>query len=730
MLVAWGCFQSAASAGISKYTAGRSSSPEHKAQLFTCRSIRRNANVPICYGLPQTRQGRSMYIAHIHIRNFRCFRDTAIDFRPGLNVIIGENNAGKTTLLKALSLVFDRRGRTRPTVHDFHRLMEPLDAPPRISVAVTIRSSPNDTEADRALVASWLTRLETPWEAQLTYTYFLPEQHQTEFTKALNATSDRDKYFEVVEEFLPKFVSRVYAGNPETLVAADAEALGKFDCQFLDALRDVEKEMFAGNTPLFRSMLEEVLDLEMDADEKRTIRGDFRTKSNSLRQELIGRLDTDKLFELVKVTGAADGGHPKLHGGVDESDLISALRLYIDRQQFMFPATHQGLGYNNLLYISLMLASLRFRASEKRHGQNAAIFPMLLVEEPEAHLHPALQYKLLSHIVSRVESEPRHNRQVFVTTHSTHVTSAARLDPIICLSLKSDGGIGVSYPSRLFPSTPEGEASRGYVERYLDATKSTMLFAKATVLVEGIAEQLIIPALAATLKRSFDQNHVAVVRVDGVTFKHFLPLFGGGTPPESIQFALERPVACIVDGDPSRKEKAAAKPRWKACFPFQLGQDDAKYEYRALSPVVTNLNGLKNGRANIGVFHGQKTFEFDLALCNHKRSDLITKAIKNADALVELVASPHLLPTALEGVLIQDEVDSLASIDNADDKHRQRFGAIYLRCAEECKGEHAFALELILRKLPTDATSLACPDYIRHAIELVTQAPPASGATP
>ncbi|MDA7980978.1 MAG: AAA family ATPase, partial [Pirellulales bacterium] len=256
--------------------------------------------------------------------------------------------------------------------------------------------------------------------------------------------------------------------------------------------------------------------------------------SNTLRDDLVSRLDTNRLFDLVKATGAADGGDPKLHGAVEETDLIAALRLFIAREQFAFPATHQGLGYNNLLYISLMLASLSFRASEAKRGQNAAIFPMLLIEEPEAHLHPALQHKLLSHIVSRVQSEPRHNRQVFVTTHSTHVTSAARLAPIICFSLKSDGGIRVSYPARLFADTDAGKASRGYVERYLDATKSTMLFAKATVFVEGIAEQLTVPALADSLDRSFDEHHVAVVRVDGVTFKHFLPLLG----PEHFPISL------------------------------------------------------------------------------------------------------------------------------------------------------------------------------------------------
>lgn len=664
-----------------------------------------------------------MYIARIRMRNYRCFRDTVVEFQQGLNVIIGENNAGKTTLLQALTLVFDRRRRRRPTMYDFCRLLEPLNAPPRITVEVTLRSSPNDTEADRALVASWLTKLDAPWEAQLTYTFFLPEQHQVEFTASLLGT-DREKFFEVVEEFLPKFVSRIYAGNPDTILTADGDSLDKFDCQFLDALRDVESEMFAGSTPLFRSMLERVLDFGKKPEDQRAIRRNFRTKSNALRKELLDRLDTKRLFDLVTATGAGDGGNPELQGAVEEADLIAALRLFIAREQFSFPATHHGLGYNNLLYISLVLASMSFRVSKEKLGQNAAIFPMLLIEEPEAHLHPALQYKLLAHLVDRVETEPPQNRQVFVTTHSTHITAAARLGPIICLCVRGDGSIAVSYPASLFPDTNEGKESRGYVERYLDATKSAILFAKATVFVEGLAEQLVVPALARILKRSFDEHHVAVVRVDGVTFKHFLPLFGAGVHAERLPFALDRRVACIIDADPARLEKDDPKARRRSCFPFQLDRDPESYEYHPLSGAVTNLKELAKGRSNIGIFHGMKTFEYDLALANSTSRDLVTNVMIYCDDLRSLAATPDLMPEALQDLLREDVTSDLEAVTDTAERQRQRFAAIYLVCVDECKGEHALALEQFLRtQLPVGGATIStieCPKYISRAIEWVT----------
>ncbi|WP_442508424.1 ATP-dependent nuclease [Novipirellula sp. SH528] len=413
-----------------------------------------------------------MYIACVQIKNYRCFNDSTIEFQEGLNVIIGENNGGKTTLLKALALIFNRRGTSRPTVHDFNRLIEPSKTPPMIEVAVTLRSSGNaDSESDRGLVATWLTKLDAPWEATLTFSFSLPAKHHPEFEQHAGKKPTHDSFFDAIDELTPKYVSRIYAGNHLTQVAVDRELLAKFDCQFLDALRNVESEMFSGSSPLFNAMLRKVLDSESDPEEILKLKKKFRNSSRILRDGLVNRIDTKNLFDLVSQTGASDGGQPVLNGGLQESDIISTLRLFIANEKFSFPATHQGMGYNNLIYISLMIASMSVSASE-RHGENAAIFPMLMVEEPEAHLHPALQHKLLSHIVSRIGDDPNSSRQIFVTSHSTHVTSAVGLDPIICLSVNASGKIDVSYPAKLFPDCEEGKKSKSYVTRYLDATKS------------------------------------------------------------------------------------------------------------------------------------------------------------------------------------------------------------------------------------------------------------------
>jgi hypothetical protein len=61
-----------------------------------------------------------MYLSSVRMKNYRCFADETIQFSPGVNVLLGENNSGKTTVIKALALVLDQRRRIRPDHFDFH----------------------------------------------------------------------------------------------------------------------------------------------------------------------------------------------------------------------------------------------------------------------------------------------------------------------------------------------------------------------------------------------------------------------------------------------------------------------------------------------------------------------------------------------------------------------------------------------------------------------------------
>jgi len=679
-----------------------------------------------------------MFISKIHIKNFRAFDDTVVEFAPGVTVLIGENNSGKTAILQAMSLVLQRTGRERPTIEDFHRGITPSAAPPEIAISLTFMSSSNDTIEEQAMVATWLTKLSDKWEAMLTYKFFLPPSDSDKFKeewekwetqgKDNGGVNPTDAYWDLVEKYMPKFVGRIYGGLPETGLRVEHDVIEHIDYRQLDALRDAEAEMFMGRHPLLKRMLRKVLDRKAkDENEREIARRDFRENAKSMTGKIQNRLDTDSQFALVDSTGASDCGKPALGGRFTEDDLISALRMMVKPVKFEVPLTHNGLGYNNLIYISLILAEMSLRSSTEE-GENATVFPVLAIEEPEAHLHPSMQYKLLKYLVERVKDPTHSSRQVFVTTHSTHVTAASALDSIVCMSIAGDGSRRAIYPGRLFPDTSVGQDSKKYVERYLDATKSTMLFARAVLFVEGLAEQLLFPVFAEYIGCSLEKSHVALVPVGGVTFKHFLPLFGAGH--KEGQVALDRRVACVIDCDPSRKKKEK-RARWSSCFPFQLDLNTTDFEYKAPSSAVTNLEDKTERADNIIVRTGTKTLEYDLALTNAESELIATSSLPNLKELSALMRKDSDWEQNLEELLDGDALGDLKIPGSCSDFYLHGSAACYLNAADGVKGEHALELAAKLRdnlsKKHDDQTPFKVPDHIAQAIQWVCNKP--DGAT-
>jgi putative ATP-dependent endonuclease of OLD family len=672
-----------------------------------------------------------MYLSAVRIQNYRCFSDQVVQFTSGVNVLLGENNAGKTTIIKALGLVLDQKSRRRPAFYDFHHPCTDPTVPPTITLTITFRSSDTDRVEDKALVATWLTNLETPWEAQLTYMFGLEPEDEAKCQLALAAipAGDFAQYRRVVESYLDKYVSQTFGGAVENQLQAEHDSLDKITFHSLDALRDATKELFSGTDPLLKRLLKQVRDEGKTDEQIEQSTAELRNLTLELGTHISGRISLDPLLQLVRDTGALEGGTPRLADDLNEEDLLYALRMYIESNGVQIPAELNGLGYSNLLYMSLVLASLDHQADPARQGSNASLFPILSIEEPEAHLHPALQYKLLRYIEKRVR-ETKRNRQVFITTHSTHITSASPLDQLIVCSLSDTPNTpGISYPGKCFTNNAEGKASKAYVERYLDATKSNLLFSKGIILVEGIAEQLLIPALAECMNCSLEEHHVALIPMGGLTFKHFLPLFGAGLPSNQVANALTRPVACLVDADPTRKRNGP-KEKFQTCYPYEIDQD-TNYTYKSLSDTVGALQTLKAGRENILVEHGIMTLEYDLALSNHMCGLIVTDACAHADALRAIVAAPTTTPEDLAEMI--EKTRTATGHLPAEGREAHVVATCYLDCVGKAKGEHALAMAKAIKeaKGTTAITGFTVPIAIAKVIRWAAQQPePATPATP
>jgi len=685
-----------------------------------------------------------MYISKILIKNFRNFKEKEILFNDGVNVIIGHNNAGKSNLLKALSLVIDNQKPKRLEADDFNKLttLEQLKTnAPKISISVTISKGKEEEPDDLVTISNWLTKLDSSYEALLTYEFFLPEKKHEEYIKAMSTIEAEDplamdKAWKTLKhEFIRFYTYKIWGGNIVNQSTADSESLQKFDFQFLDAIRDVERDMLTGRNTLLREVFDFFMDYEIKIDENKASeqkheeikarKVEFAEKADVLILELSKRIAEGKkeILSYAENTGASfNKANPNFEGSISEVEMYSVLKLIVEYETgIKIPATHNGLGYNNLIFMSLLLAKMQVNADVNYLDSNAKVFTTLAIEEPEAHLHPAMQYKFLKFL--NENKKEKKVRQIFVTTHSTHITSAISLDEIICLH-NENGETIVGYPGKVFPD----EKSKKYVQRFLDATKSDMLFAQQVLFVEGIAEQLLLSIFANYLDKSIEDNHVAIINVGGRYFDHFLHLFDSNKPN-----TIPKKIVCITDRDPESKEKPDGK--FKKCYPYEYNQDATKYEYQ------TNPNADKHQKGthpNI-TFYSQeivngKTFEYEILLNNPTLELLLTDSISNENEIKELMKLYNTegktvqdllgrLSTSAENKRIIDSITANINLEDID-KKKAIIASRYLNSVG--KGENALELSYVLqenfyKKGTEEYKCFIVPEYIKNAIEELCQ---------
>ena len=677
-----------------------------------------------------------MYIKEINILNFRSFKEALIPFHEGVNVIIGHNNTGKSNLLRAMGLVLGYSNGHRIGTSDlFYEtdVAELQRQSPRIKITLVLRRSADENlySADMALFANMMTDPALSEEAELRYEFKLDDsQEQNYKADVANAITAKEIWKIIEQDYIRLYKSSRSGGNQAAGININ-ETLGQIDFQFLDAIRDVSHDLYAGYNPLLRDVLNFFIDYSVKNDVTKTedeikeqlkaLRDDFVQQSRPLMQTLQNRLQDGKnvFLKYALDTGATfNGAEPDFDGTVTENEMFSVLRMFIKYAVGIeVPATYNGLGYNNLIYMSLLLAKMQADGNIAYMKRNAKVLSFLAVEECEAHLHPAMQYKFLKFLQGN--NWNGHVRQIFMTSHSTQIASAVKLDDLICLTSPALGQINVGYPRAIYKEESSNDmVSKQYVQRFLDATKADMFFANRLIFVEGIAEELLLPVFARYLNKNLTDEHVLVVNMGGRYFNHFLKLFDTKNP-----YTINKKIVCLTDIDPCRKKKGDDR-NYEVCYPYEYNIDTDNYDYKhhadtEVDQYVVHPN-IRFYRQD--VTYG-KTLEYDLMRENPNCELLLTDSVSNRDEIKAMMT--ELDVNKMMGKMRNSEANTRikSSIDQSgwedEEKRKALLASRYLNSVS--KGSNALELNVTLmdnlEKPEAERKEFHVPQYIIDALK-------------
>lgn len=671
-----------------------------------------------------------MYISKLIINNFRIFKEQEIEFNEKINVIIGPNNSGKSTVLNALGILFNKRSHL--SIDDFHKNIDLKilsSNPPKIKITAIISQSSNEKKFSEEMIpiSTWLTEITDKYEARLTYEFFLPEKYESEYKEKFeryNIKDDIDYWNFLEKEFIKKYIFKIYGGNEEFKNVAEWSDLSKFDFQFLSSIRDVEKDLSTGKKTLLKEVLEFFTDydikenFELDNNEKTEIimekSKEFATQSDKLFNLLDKRLESGKkeILKYINETGVSiDNISPDFIGKISEKDFYTHMFLIIDTENnIKLPVELNGLGYNNLLYISLILAKIQKDSKIDYLGDNAKSYSILAIEEPEAHLHPNMQYKFLKFLK---ENQKENVNQIFITSHSPNITSAVELDNLIVLN-KLEQEIIVNYPYKAFIND---KSSKKYIERFLDVTKSDMFFAKKLIFVEGLVEQLLIPIFSKYKNYDLFDHHISIINVNGRYFDPFLKLFN------PMNGGIDKKVVCITDKDPQKKKKQK-NAKWKSCYIYELNSDN-NYEYNENSnPLIGKYENI----TNIEVKHQKNshTFEYELIMNNIDCTALLTDSLTHKDNIERLMniysKSNDNFREIYNNMNCTNKNKLQKIIDNEflthEEKSKHLIATRYYNSLKNKKGQYAQELsDILIENIYENKIDFKVPNYICEAIE-------------
>lgn len=499
-----------------------------------------------------------MYLKYVQIVNYKNLRKTRFEFGKGVNTVIGENDSGKSNAMTAIRILLDDDyfyNTKRLKESDFSESLgdwrghwiiisaffdQITDEDKQSEVCSQISSEVEDQGFLKSFIRcegnnyGVVTLFIRPNKKQRKALFEAQTQSDFENVRRNISLLDYEFLYTVRSQadFTNEKVYKEIVGDFETGDAPDPDDEDSYiigtkvdildiwkhiSLEFIDALRDARDELRTPKNPLRRifDVVNQEIDFDTIEEIKNKIRGLNQALSDIPQIKNIGKDVNKKLNDIVGLVYS-----PEI---CVESHIREEIES-IARNLTIVPTGEDdidqlGLGHLNILYIALKLVEFEV-------GRNHEVLNIMIVEEPEAHIHTHIQRTLFENLNIK-----ENYTQVIMTTHSTHLSEVSNISQMNVLMRKDNQAIVMRPTNGLqeFASESFGIDDlliEQCIERYLDAKRSVLLFSKAVVLVEGDGEELLIPSLVKKcFGVSLDEMGVGLINVGSVAFEYVACIF-------------------------------------------------------------------------------------------------------------------------------------------------------------------------------------------------------------
>ncbi|MFA6011954.1 MAG: AAA family ATPase, partial [Desulfobacteraceae bacterium] len=516
-----------------------------------------------------------MYISKVSIRNYRNFLNSYFEFKKGINTIIGENGSGKSNIFRAIRLILDDslyKSSYNLDENDFNRNIGLWNGH---WIIISLEFSEiSDDEAIQALFVHGAGNIQDNKVSKATYNLFFrpkPEirkklseinegdteelkralsnitidDYETKFTgKSTVDFNNDDIYKELVGDFdNVKFRFEIDGSKFGIIVPNQLSVSNEISFTFIKALRDVVSDFHNNRTNpllfLLKCQSDDINEEEFKPISKQVI---------DLNNMIEGLSDVQKIRTDIKNTIKETVGETYSPSSLsiksnlpDKAEkLLQSLNLFIGEPNEDYEGgIHElSLGGANLVYLTLKLLEHKYQKDKDTNAN------FLLIEEPEAHIHTHIQKTLFNNI-------DYSETQIIYSTHSTHVSEVSKISNMNILAKKQN------YAEVYQPATKLKPRDILKLERYLDAVRSNLLFAKGVMLVEGDTEEILIPVMIKKVFGvSLDELGISLINIRSTGFENVAQIFH--------EDRIKRKCSIITDldksisGTPNKAEKIGA----------------------------------------------------------------------------------------------------------------------------------------------------------------------------